>query len=552
MALNKEAKESSTYDCGGCGPPGNAVDGLLNTFSHTTDEIGWWEVDLDSIYLINKIEIVNRADECCNERLAAFDVKLYPEDETEDRQELWSKHRSAEVGAGETVTFSVNGVAARYVRVEKTDKDYLHIAEVRVYGAIPSCSNVWKDSIGNNDATLMGGGLEISSGNGVGAKKTVQALEGTKDDSILFGSVINATFSICSVSRYTSSSSSASRRILQGKGANWLHGHWASKAGLAYYGRYDVDNGVGFKTDTSSTNVNPITDWAVMCGTNEGKVILANGRDVGGVVDGGQGDVELWVNGDADYGMNPSNNEDDSVETSDFAIAEVMIWGEVLSDGELSAAAFYLMDKFGIGRSERSKDSRAEQLFCMDSCPMYNLRLFNNGMQKSDTSTGVDVYVVNTSGSDKYQSKLEYGSIRYLVDHTELDECHEKEFSLQFYDNGVANADTSGLDIYVVNYDDSKTLYESKKVGEKVTYSTAECPHLTLKLFSNGTDDASTESDVDVYIINENNDNMYYQKKYRHGSVQYSSSGDWEQKFQSCDDKTSVVLVSLSPRIFVS
>lgn len=520
-------------------PPGNAVDGDPSTISHTNEEKGWWEVDLGNSHLINNIEIVNRNDNCCYERLAPFFVKCLADDGLEL---LWSEYRSAEVGSGQTVSFNVNVKSARYVRVEKADVDYLHIAEVRVFGV--SCG-VWKDSIGANDATLMGGGLSILSASGYGAKKTVQALKGTKDDSIRFGSVIKPTFSICSVTRYTNSGSA--HRILQGKGANWLHGHWGSKAGMAYY-----SNPPGFKTNsTGSTNVSPITDWLVMCGTNEGKVILANGRDVGGVVEGGGGDVELWVNGLSDYGQLGSNNPEGSDETSDFAIAEVMVWDEGLSDGDLSAAAFYLMDKFDIGRSELLKDSRAEQLFCMDSCPMYNLRLFNNGMQKSDTSTGVDVYVVNTSGSGKYQSKLQYGNIRYLVDHTELDECHERGFSLQFYDNGVAGAGTSGLDIYAVNYKDSKTLYESKQVGQAVTYSTAVCPHLTLKLFSNGTDDASTESDVDVFIINENNNDMSYQEMYHHGSVQYSSSGDWEQKFQSCDDKTSVVLVSLPPSIFI-
>ena len=283
-------------------------------------------------------------------------------------------------------------------------------------------------------------------------------------------------------------------------------------------------------------NITSPTNWVVMCGTNAGSQLkLANGANVG-TATGGKGDVKLWIN----YGDSPD-------QVSDFAIAEVMVWDRGLTNSEMFEASSYLMGKFGIGNRDPPKDSRAKQLFCMDSCPMYNLRLFNNGMPNSDTSTGVDVYVVNTSGSGKYQSKLQYENIKYLIDHTELDECHEKEFSLQLYDNGVANAGTSGLDIYVVNYDTKLEYeYETKKVGQAVTYSTADCPHLTLRLFSNGTDDASTESDVDIYIINENNNNMYYQEKYHHGSIQYSSSGDWEQKFQSCDDKTSVVLVSFS------
>ena len=393
-------------------------------------------------------------------------------------------------------------------------------------GKFDLANHKWANTIekNGNDAQL-GSGLTEFSESGNGAAKTVNGLKGTPNDTIFFGPVIKATFSICSVTRYTNSASA--ERILQGEGNNWLHGHYQGHTGLAYYGDWmtaDVDN------ITSPTN------WVVMCGTNAGSQLkLANGANVG-TATGGKGDVKLWIN----YGDSPD-------QVSDFAIAEVMVWDRGLTNSEMFEASSYLMGKFGIGNRDPPKDSRAKQLFCMDSCPMYNLRLFNNGMPNSDTSTGVDVYVVNTSGSGKYQSKLQYENIKYLIDHTELDECHEKEFSLQLYDNGVANAGTSGLDIYVVNYDTKLEYeYETKKVGQAVTYSTADCPHLTLRLFSNGTDDASTESDVDVYIINENNNNMYYQEKYHHGLIQYSSSGDWEQKFQSCDDKTSVVLVSFS------
>ena len=48
------------------------------------------------------------------------------------------------------------------------------------------------------------------------------------------------------------------RAILQGEGANWLHGHHYNKAGVAYYG-----------ADGRRT-VTPNYDWVVLCASNAG------------------------------------------------------------------------------------------------------------------------------------------------------------------------------------------------------------------------------------------------------------------------------------------
>ena len=73
-----------------------------------------------------------------------------------------------------------------------------------------------------------------------------------------------------------------------------------------------------------------------MCGTNAGSQLkLANGVSVG-TKTGGAGSVTLQVN----QGNIPR-------ETSDFAIAEVVVWNRGLSDTEMHAASGYLMNKLG-------------------------------------------------------------------------------------------------------------------------------------------------------------------------------------------------------------
>ncbi|KAL3781625.1 hypothetical protein HJC23_002002 [Cyclotella cryptica] len=62
LALGKPATQSSTFRSNG-GTPKNAtdaVDGDMATFSHTNDASPWWMVDLEGMFLIESISILNR------------------------------------------------------------------------------------------------------------------------------------------------------------------------------------------------------------------------------------------------------------------------------------------------------------------------------------------------------------------------------------------------------------------------------------------------------------------------------------------------------------
>eukprot|EP00964_Phaeocystis_antarctica_P145668 scaffold111784_cov65-Phaeocystis_antarctica.AAC.1 len=167
-------------------------------------------------------------------------------------------------------------------------------------GAFDIASSTWQDCSGNGmTATLSGSGLAESRSAGHGTASEVLALSGTTSSVIAFGAVIQSEFTVCSVTRYTGGTKG---RILNGGGANWLHGHWGGRAGVAHYG--------GWKT-AAQDYISPDTDWLVMCGTNAGSQLkLVNGVDVG-TGTGGTGGVSLFVNAGV-YGN----------EKSDFAIAE--------------------------------------------------------------------------------------------------------------------------------------------------------------------------------------------------------------------------------------
>jgi hypothetical protein len=67
-------------------------------------------------------------------------------------------------------------------------------------------------------------------------------------------------FTICSLTRYTSSSTTNQQRILTNTGTRceWLHGHHNNKRGVAFYN--------GWRTFEMSFGSS--TDWLVMCGQN--------------------------------------------------------------------------------------------------------------------------------------------------------------------------------------------------------------------------------------------------------------------------------------------
>jgi len=142
---------------------------------------------------------------------------------------------------------------------------------------------------------------------GDGAANAVTFISGTTATKMLWPeSSIPSTFTVCSVTRYTGGEGG---RILNcnrspTQSVNWLHGHYSSKRGVAYYSGWT----------TSESNQGVRDDWLVMCGTNAvvpkpGNIILD--QDSIGSADGGRGSCRLNI------GYN---------QASDWALHSLLIW----------------------------------------------------------------------------------------------------------------------------------------------------------------------------------------------------------------------------------
>jgi F5/8 type C domain/Fibronectin type III domain len=154
LALNKPASQSSTPILAACGttaPASLAVDGNTNgslancsnySVTHTNlDSNAWWQVDLGAVQSVQNIQIYNRTD-CCPERLSSYyvfvsDAAFTSTDlnTTINQAGVSNYFQTAQAGSPTTVTVNRTG---RYVRVQLSGTNYLHMAEVQVWGTASS------------------------------------------------------------------------------------------------------------------------------------------------------------------------------------------------------------------------------------------------------------------------------------------------------------------------------------------------------------------------------------------------------------------------------
>ncbi|MFN0185730.1 MAG: PEP-CTERM sorting domain-containing protein [Aquabacterium sp.] len=150
VALGGAASQSSNW----CGGPYCDASGAINgtTFGsyfdgpmqHTNADAGlsvgtgfaWWKLDLGQDYAIDDIVVWSRLD-CCTARLNNFTVTLW-----NDGAQVWSGTWNQPTGPNPNTSFAV-GAIGDAVMVQLNRQDYLHMAEVQVFGgtvAVPEPS----------------------------------------------------------------------------------------------------------------------------------------------------------------------------------------------------------------------------------------------------------------------------------------------------------------------------------------------------------------------------------------------------------------------------
>lgn len=142
VALKKSATQSSTTFKG---HPSRGIDGITDgiysnkSVTHTAYELNaWWEVDLEEVYYIDYLEIWNRTDQCCIDRMARFYVfisdkpfKSYDFQKTLEQPGVQALYQ--EFFPDPKTTFNVAG-RGRYIRIQLSDSQNICLAELVAMG----------------------------------------------------------------------------------------------------------------------------------------------------------------------------------------------------------------------------------------------------------------------------------------------------------------------------------------------------------------------------------------------------------------------------------
>ncbi|KAI8517918.1 hypothetical protein Bbelb_039350 [Branchiostoma belcheri] len=141
VALGKTASSSSTPARWG---PEKAVDGSRGTSVSRGDECThtdnvyqpWWKVDLEDIYTVNRVSVLNRGD-CCGERLRNFMVRIGLNEDFTRNDQCGETYTGTPHNGATVVVYCDQPMTGRYVSIQLIGRsDNLQLCEVDVFAEI--------------------------------------------------------------------------------------------------------------------------------------------------------------------------------------------------------------------------------------------------------------------------------------------------------------------------------------------------------------------------------------------------------------------------------
>jgi hypothetical protein len=139
---------------------------------------------------------------------------------------------------------------------------------------------------------------------------------------------INSNFTICSITKYTSTNKDYNNKILQAfdNSSQFYHGHYKNKTGVIEYDNYE------FAKYVPSTN--PVNSWVITCAknTNSPDNVIVNNYSCGlnitsEYLNTKKSPNTLTIN---------INKKSDITQNSEWAMSYVVIWDSHLSDAEIN------------------------------------------------------------------------------------------------------------------------------------------------------------------------------------------------------------------------
>ena len=204
-------------------------------------------------------------------------------------------------------------------------------------------TNAWTDSSGNSRSipgtavtsatagSIRGNPTRTTNAAGAnGATKSFPAVKGTINDGIVIGNGALTNYTMCHVARYAGTNKG---QIFNGTiaGTSWFSGFWNTVTGVA--------NHQGWITASSGTSD---TNWKIQCDTGGSSSSLRSNGVLKSTVANNSTGLP------ADIAINLYGSRTAPSQTSDWEVAEFIIYNSVLSDSKIKEIEERLNRKYGV------------------------------------------------------------------------------------------------------------------------------------------------------------------------------------------------------------
>jgi len=314
-------KPTSGSSQGWSGRNDRVVDGHLPTGwpnSNHTFQNGWWMVDMQKEYPIEKIEIWNRPD-CCQSRLHTSQLRLIDS----EGYQTWAKSLRGSRYQSYTGMKIYNYDHSHEIGGKNVRNKFISGVKIGHFEASSYSNNKnWKNNVSGQEwAKQWKGSPTVNSHSNGG--KTFKAIKFERNDGLRFHpSLSKKAYSVLIVGRNRRQNG----RVLNGTSNNVLVGWWGGRTGVFHMGSWQ-----------SHTNTGAGNGWCVMSAISDGKCYY-NAKK-----------VTVWDR----YGRTPKQwtinwGQYHSGEWSQSDIAEVVFYNGLLTDEQMVNESKALCSKYGI------------------------------------------------------------------------------------------------------------------------------------------------------------------------------------------------------------
>ena len=298
------------------------------------------------------------------------------------------------------IPYDYNAVSASGLFTNSYNLYHWYIASQSVSG------NTWTDLSGNS-RTGTGSGTITATTDAVSANGNVNAIPyvyGGTSATVTFGGTVPNPYTIMTVSRYSSTTGTNYRRIIQsytGGSQNSVEGHYTGCAGVIYHNNWNFPSASG-----ATAYITPNTSWTFTTSTSSASRLIVQGNTQNS---GLTSTSAIGGSAGSSAGGSSFNINLYAPDTSDWAFAELGTWNRELNAYEMSLINSYIYRRYGIGAAPAMNIGSVGYLVFSHKIVLNSGVYFANATEAATTGT---LSVVTSSAQHKYSILSQIANFR--------------------------------------------------------------------------------------------------------------------------------------------